>query len=92
MYKYKIFETKQYLADLANDFGGQHTKIKKKLENYVYPQIRFNPYYGQNIKKLKNYNSETWRYRIGNYRLFYEIDEKEKLIIILTLDSRQDCY
>lgn len=92
MYKYKIFETKQYISDLTKDFAGQHLKIRKKIENYVYPQIKQNPHYGLNIKKLKNYSPETWRYRIGNYRIFYEIDEKEKLIIIVTIDSRQDCY
>lgn len=74
MDKFKIFETDQFLQDLSQDFKGQGERIAKKLWEYVYPQLRDNPHFGKNIKKLKNYQPETWRYRIGDYRFFYEID------------------
>ena len=90
--KFKIFETNQFLKDLTHDFTGQKVRIEKKLTTYVYPQLRENPYFGKNIKKLKDYKPETWRYRIGAYRFFYEIDEKKKLIFMLTIDSREDAY
>ncbi len=92
MINFKIFETNQFIKNFEADFSGQQTRIIKKLRNYVYPQIKINPYFGKNIKKLVHYQPETWRYRIGNYRFFYEIDDKEKIIYMIAADSRQDAY
>lgn len=89
---YKIFETKNYLEDLENDFGGQQEKTKKKLLFYTYPQLRQNPYFGKNIKKLVNYNPETWRYRIGNYRFFYIINDQKNIVIMISADNRNKAY
>jgi mRNA interferase RelE/StbE len=90
--KFKIFETEQFLQDLSQDFKGQSERIAKKLKDHVYPQLRDNPYFGKNIKKLKNYQPETWRYRIGGYRYFYEVDEKESIVYMLAVDARKDSY
>jgi mRNA interferase RelE/StbE len=90
--KFKIFETNQYIKDLEGDFSGQQTRIIKKLRQYVYPQLKANPYFGKNIKKLVNYKPETWRYRIGNYRFFYKIDDRNKIIYMIAADNRQNAY
>ena len=66
--------------------------IEKKLISKTYPQLASEPYYGNNIKKLKNYNPETWRYRIGNYRVFYEINEEKKIVSIIGINTRQNAY
>ena len=92
MAKFKIFETQGFLKDLEADFKGQQFKIRKKLLDYVYPQLRDNPYFGTNIKKLVNYEPETWRYRIGAYRFFYQIDGENKMIIMIVADDRKDAY
>ena len=90
--KFRIFETNQFLKDLEQDFSGQQERIKTKLANYVYPQLKQNPYFGKNIKKLINYKPDTWRYRIGNYRFFYEINDKNKIAFMISADNRQNAY
>jgi len=90
--KYKIFETNQFTHDLSRDFEGQGMRIKKKLSEYVYPRLRENPHFGKNIKRLHNYSPATWRYRIGNYRFFYEIDEDERVVYMIAAESRKDSY
>ncbi len=35
--------------------------LRNKLDGYVYPQIRIEPFYGKNIKKLRGYSPDTWR-------------------------------
>jgi mRNA interferase RelE/StbE len=89
---YRIFETDQFAEDIKRNFEGHGDKIRKKLADYVYPQLRKNPYYGKNIKKLRNYTTDTWRYRIAKYRFFYEIDEKEYLVFMIAADARKDSY
>jgi mRNA interferase RelE/StbE len=87
-----IFETEEFSRSPKQSFKGQGERIARKLSAYVYPQLRENPFFGKNIKKLHNYSPDTWRYRIGDYRFFYEINEKDKLVIMLTADNRKDAY
>ncbi len=90
--KFRVFETGQFVEDLEQDFSGKGTTIRKKLSDYVYPQLISNPYMGKNIKKLKNYKPDTWRYRIGEYRFFYEIDENDGIVFMIAADARKDSY
>ena len=92
MNNFKVFETDSFLKDLSKDFTGKKDRISKKLRTHVYPQLKDNPFYGRNIKKLQNYNPDTWRYRIGSYRFFYSIDKKQKIVFMLAIDSRQSAY
>jgi mRNA interferase RelE/StbE len=90
--KFKIFETNQFLKDLKQDFSGQQERIKTKLVTYVYLQLKQNPHFGKNIKKLVNYKPDTWRYRVSSYRFFYEIDDQNKIVFIISADNRQNAY
>ena len=89
---FKIFETDQFSKDLEREFGNHREKIEKKLLSYAYPQLRHQPYFGKNIKKLKGYKPETWRYRIGDYRFFYTIDDRKNIVLMITADNRADAY
>lgn len=90
--RFRIFETNQFSGDLKCDFSGQKEKIKRKLKIYVYPQLKQNQYFGKNIKKLRAYKSDTWRYRIGNHRFFYTINDHGKVVSMIAADSREDSY
>ena len=75
---FKIAETKTFEKVKKKIDSKLYTKIK----NIVYPQLRSNPYFGTNIKKLKGEFEGYYRYRIGDYRLFYLIDG-EKIIVAI---------
>ena len=92
MSNFKIFETERFSKDLEHEFANQREKIDIKLLSYVYPQLRQQPYFGKNIKKLKGYKPETWRYRIGDYRFFYAIDDRKKIVSMISADNRADAY
>jgi mRNA interferase RelE/StbE len=85
---FRIFETSQFSKGLEQDFSGQQERIKRKLQAYIYSQLKQNPYFGKNIKGLTNYKPETWRYRIGSYRFFYEIDGSKKIVFMIAADNR----
>ena len=90
--EYRIFETREFKKSLKKLPAGDMKFIKKKLAEYIYPQIKEEPCYGQNIKKLQGYTPPTWRYRAGRMRVFYIIDFEEKTIYILTVEYRKDAY
>ena len=92
MNNYKIFETDEFQKRIAKISKRDRAFIEKKLTQYIYPQLKEEPHYGNNIKKLVNYTPETWRYRIGKYRLFYVIDETDKIVYVISIDLRKDTY
>ena len=68
------------------------SKLYIKIKNIVYPQLKSNPFYGTNIKKLKGEFEGYYRYRIGNYRLFYLIVNDKVLVAIVDFRHRQNAY
>ena len=92
MSNYRVFETSEFQKNISKISKRDQSFIDKKLYQYIYPQLKEEPHYGNNIKKLVNFTPETWRYRIGKYRLFHAIDETVKVIYILSIDLRKDAY
>ena len=92
MSDFRIFETDQFQEDLRKIFGEREEKIAAKLRWYVYPQLRQQPHFGKNIKKLKGYAPETWRYRIGDHRFFYEVNDKKKTVFMIATGLRAKSY
>ena len=66
--------------------------IKNKLNDYVYPSLHQNPEFGINIKKLRGYKPQIWRYRVGNYRIFYTLDLKNRSVFLVSIDKRKYAY
>ena len=92
MNNYRIFETAEFLSNLGRLDSGQKRFIESKLNKHIYPQLKDQPYYGPNIRKLRDYTPDTWRYRLGQFRIFYGIDESKHIVSIVTIDYRKDAY
>ena len=89
---FRIFETDEFLKRLKMLSSRDAAFLRKKLDSFVYPQIKTEPFWGNNIKKLHGYTPDTWRYRIGKFRLFYIVDQEEQVVYILTIDDRKDAF
>ena len=46
----------------------------------------------QHGKSLKGDKGEYWRYRVGDYRIIAEINDKELLIILVEVGHRRNIY
>ena len=92
MANYQVFVTEEYEKQLSKITKSDKTLIERKMQQYVIPQLKSQPHFGSNIKKLKNYNPPTWRYLIGKYRVFYEIDTETMEVNILTISQRKNAY
>lgn len=92
MDSYKVYETATFQADLVFITRSGLEKLKAKLLDHIYPQLRIEPHFGSNIKKLKDWEPSTWRYRVGSWRFFYELDEKAKIIYMTAADHRSRAY
>jgi len=89
---FDIYESDQFRKKIKK-LGKQPAQIiYKKLSDYIVPLLKLEPRFGPNIKKLKGYSPETWRYRFGDYRIFFEILEEEKEVWLTSVDNRKDAY
>lgn len=92
MSEYRIFETEQFAKDLRQIARAGQPAIVRKLRQVVYPELRRHPHYGPHIRKLRGFQPETWRYRIGAWRLFYEIDDEERIVFLIAASHRGSAY
>ena len=87
--KYSIAETATFEKKTEKP---EFKKLYSKIKDYVYPQLRLNPFFGPNIKRLKGNLSEYYRYRTETYRLFYKISQGKVLVFIIDITHRKDAY
>ena len=92
MSEYRIFETDPFGDDIDAIARSGQRRVLKKLRKVVYPQLRASPHFGANIRKLRDYDPPTWRYRIGSWRFFYEIDENERIVFMTAASHRGSAY
>jgi len=90
--RYRIFETTGFPGDLAQLTRSGLSRLHAKLQESIYPRLREESHFGPNIKRLKNWEPPTWRYRIGAWRFFYEIDEADELVLMTVADHRSSAY
>ena len=64
--------------------GKKQNLIKNALRN-----IKKNPY---GAKKLKGEYEGLYSYRVGSYRIVYEIERKRASVTILDVEDRKDIY
>lgn len=87
--EFKITETENFREKIKKP---EYRKLYDKICNYIYPQLRKNPFFGKKIKKLKGEFEQVYRYRIGDIRLFYIIEKEKVLVIMIDIEKRKDAY
>lgn len=90
--EFRIFQTDELLKQLERLQPADARLLRKKLDTHVCPQLREEPFFGPNIQKLRGYTPDTWRYRIGKFRIFYTVEQRERVVFLLTVDLRKEAY
>lgn len=80
---YRLLYTKTAFSDIKRLDSIIKKRVKKKIEEYS-----LNPVV--NAKKLINSVIGSYRWRIGNYRIVFDIDGNK--IIILRIGHRREIY
>ena len=78
----------RYTGQALRDIKKLPPKTKNKVEKAL-GSISKNPLCG---KPLLGILSGRWSYRIGDYRITYEIRKTELIILVLMIGPRQDIY
>jgi mRNA interferase RelE/StbE len=82
---YVVKFSKSAVKDFEKLPNGTQKRIKQNLE-----YLRISPR-GNDTKKLKG-SANTYRTRVGDYRIVFEIYDDELLVWIIQIDTREDVY
>ena len=55
-------------------------------------RLESDPREGNNVKKLSGPLAGMFRYRVGDHRVVYEIDEEARRVTVITIAHRRDVY
>ena len=91
-FEYRLFETENFQRELARLGPTAAKRIRTRLENRAYPALRAAPRQVPSSARLKDWDPPTWRLRIGPYRLFYRIDDEERVVWLIGVSDRKDAY
>jgi len=89
MKKYAFFLTEKADSDLNLLSEKERARILRKLRFYSFSSDPL--YYA---KKLTNFSGGQYRFRVGDYRVIFDLDERGNIIIlvILTVRHRREAY
>ena len=54
--------------------------------------LSFNPYAHPNIKRLSGAYRGRWRFRLGDWRIIYCVDEGRKEVTVMAICHRREAY
>ena len=60
--------------------------------NRCFERLAQNPYEHPNIKRLRGPLAGYWRYRLGNWRVVYGVDEDQHLVTVIIIAHRSRAY
>ena len=84
---YKVILHRDAIKDYKNLDIRLKTRVNKAIET-----LKENPYYGSNIKRLTGKLAGMYRYRVGDFRIIYEIHEDINTVRVKIIESRGGVY
>jgi len=88
-------ENTNYLVTISVDaqtfFESSSASLQKKLDR-CFDILKVSPRNYPNIKALKGSLSGYYRYRVGNYRVIYEIDDNLNQVTVILIAHRGKIY
>jgi mRNA interferase RelE/StbE len=77
--------------DARDFFEEADAALQRKLDR-CFERLKVDPRSHPNIKSLKGDLAGYYRYRVGDYRVVYCIDERIKQVIVTAIAHRSEVY
>jgi mRNA interferase RelE/StbE len=84
-----------YELTLTRDAQGFYERADPPLVRRLhrcFEHLRRNPYEHSNIKRLRGPLAGCFRYRVGDWRVVYRVDEEKHVVAILLIAHRSEVY
>jgi mRNA interferase RelE/StbE len=77
--------------DARRFFERANASLQRRLDQ-CFDQLKIDPRGVGNIKQLKGTLAGCYRYRVGDYRVIYRIDEQGQAVSVLKIAHRSEAY
>ena len=77
--------------DARRFFERADASLQRRLDR-CFDRLKVEPHYGGNIKPLKGNLAGSNRYRVGDYRVVYRIDDPQQMVHVLKIAHRSEVY
>lgn len=77
--------------DARRFFERADAALQRRLDK-CFDRLKINPYGGGNIKRLGGNLAGYYRYRVGDYRVLYRIDDQQLLVQVVKIAHRSEVY
>lgn len=84
---YELFLTKE----AQRSYEAADPVLVRKL-NRCFESLQDDPYRHPNVKRLKGSLAGYLRYRTGDWRVVYQVHEKEESVIVILIAHRSEAY
>ena len=84
---YEVFLTKE----AQHFYEGADPVLVRKL-NRCFRHLCNDPYEHPNIKRLKGPLTGRLRYRVGDWRVVYQVHEQEQKVVVVLIAHRSEVY
>ncbi len=84
-----------YKVELSEKARESYLKADRPLAQKLarcFSQLEKEPSHHSNIKRLAGKLSGHYRYRVGDYRVIYRIDERQEIVFVLRIAHRRQAY
>jgi len=90
MIPYEVLIDERIEKDLAKIPDHIVEKFVPLLDDFEINPIRSRP--GFDVKQMVGYSGNTYRLRIGRYRVLYSVDDADKIVRITSIQHRGHIY
>ena len=80
-----------FAAEARRFYERGDAPLQRKLDR-CFDVLKQTPRRHPNIKPLKGRLADRFRYRIGDFRVIYTIDEQTVTVFVVTIAHRKDVY
>jgi mRNA interferase RelE/StbE len=63
-----------------------------RLVEKAFRQLEQDPFFGPQIQRLHGPLAGLYRFRVGAYRIVYEIQEEKHVVVVFVIGSRGNVY
>jgi mRNA interferase RelE/StbE len=88
--EYRLLETSGFQKDLERLGAAVSRRVRATLVTHAYPLLRATPRQVPSAARLREWEPLTWRIRVGSWRIFYEIDDEQRIVSLTAADHRKD--
>jgi mRNA interferase RelE/StbE len=84
--KYRVLLSNHAEKDLLS----LPSDIIKRIDNRL--RVLSSSPYPEGVAKLKGKESDGWRIRVGDYRILYQVSDREHTVRVYRIKHRRDAY